>query len=390
MDGIYQEVLIWARETAGLSLQEAASKLNLKDSSASSAGEKLLAYEVGKQPSRPLLLRMEMAYRQPLITFYLPRPPTKSYRGEDYRSHPERIPPAENSLVNTLVKNISSKQSILKSLLLEEDEVEPITMIGAISPDSDIKLAAKTISKGINFDIKEFRSKRRSEEAFSLLRSKIEELGVFVLIAGNLGSHHTNIDARIFRGFALADDIAPFIVINDQDAKVAWSFTLLHELVHLWIGETGISGASSSKSIEKFCNDVSSEILLPQQDLDEFIADYSDIKSFIAKISEFSKEKHVSRSLVSYRLYRNKMIDYNEWNKLTDHFHDDWVHAKSALKKKNQSQNGGPNYFILKKYRLGKSLVSLVQRMSNTGTISPTKAAKILGVRALKVNKLFS
>jgi hypothetical protein len=35
----------------------------------------------------------------------------------------------------------------------------------------------------------------------------------------------------VFRGFAPADDLAPFIVINDNDP--AHSFTLLHELVHI-------------------------------------------------------------------------------------------------------------------------------------------------------------
>src|SRR3546814_17037769 len=61
-----------------------------------------------------------------------------------------------------------------------------------------------------------------------------------------------------FRGFALADPIAPFVVINDRDAKTAWSFTLLHEVAHLWIGATGVSGGHFEGSTEQFCNDVAS------------------------------------------------------------------------------------------------------------------------------------
>jgi hypothetical protein len=57
---------------------------------------------------------------------------------------------------------------------------------------------------------------------------------VFVLLVGDLGSHHSPLSQEVFRGFALADKRVPFIVINDQDAKTARSFTLIHELTHIF------------------------------------------------------------------------------------------------------------------------------------------------------------
>ena len=60
-----------------------------------------------------------------------------------------------------------------------------------------------------------------------------------------MGNYLSAIDVDVFRGFAIADDIAPFVVINDNDSVSAWSFTLLHELVHLLLGETGIRRRSS-------------------------------------------------------------------------------------------------------------------------------------------------
>ena len=87
-----------------------------------------------------------------------------------------------------------------------------------------------------------------------MLRAKVESAGVFVLLIGNLGSHHSALGLEAFRGFALADPIAPFIVINDQDAKAAWSFTLLHELAHLWVGATGVSGQFTEGQLERFYN----------------------------------------------------------------------------------------------------------------------------------------
>ena len=35
---------------------------------------------------------------------------------------------------------------------------------------------------------------------------------------GNLGSHHTDLEVEVFRGFALADDFAPFVVVNPKDS----------------------------------------------------------------------------------------------------------------------------------------------------------------------------
>ena len=84
---------------------------------------------------------------------------------------------------------------------------------------------------------------------------------------GNLGSHHSDIDARVFRGFALADPVAPFVVVNEKDSRTAWSFTLLHELAHLWLGQTGVSGYDGEAEVEKFCDAVAARFLLDPQEL---------------------------------------------------------------------------------------------------------------------------
>ena len=78
---------------------------------------------------------------------------------------------------------------------------------------------------GEDFDVAEYYAQPSPEQAFRLLRERAEEAGVFVLLKGDLGSHHTAIDTDTFRGFAIADEIAPFVVINDNDARPAWSFT---------------------------------------------------------------------------------------------------------------------------------------------------------------------
>ena len=71
------QVLTWARETAGLSLAEAADAITLNTARGVTGADRLAAMERGEvDPSRPLLLRMAHKYRRPLLVFYLDRPPT--------------------------------------------------------------------------------------------------------------------------------------------------------------------------------------------------------------------------------------------------------------------------------------------------------------------------
>ena len=87
MPKVNPTIMVWARETAGLTQEEAAKKLGFQDSSRSSAVEKLALIESGqKEPSRSRLVKMAGQYRRPLLTFYLSKPPQKSNRGVDLRT----------------------------------------------------------------------------------------------------------------------------------------------------------------------------------------------------------------------------------------------------------------------------------------------------------------
>ncbi len=183
---------------------------------------------------------MAKAYRRPLLVFYMASPPPRGNRGEDFRSLSARHTEVE-PLVDALVRDIRARQSIVRSVLEDDEEATPLPFIGSMTTENGLGAVLASIRQTIGIDLATFRAQGSPEAAFALLRTKVEAAGVFVLLVGNLGSHHTNLDVSAFRGFALADPIAPFIVINDQDAKSAWSFTLLHEMAHLWLGATGVS-----------------------------------------------------------------------------------------------------------------------------------------------------
>ncbi len=392
MPKVNPDILQWARKTAGLTLENAVKKLNLHDARGVPAVDRLVALENGDtEPTRPMLLKMAKQYHRPLLAFYMSAPPRHGDRGQDFRTLPEDHSVVDEALLDTLIRNIQARQSMVRAIIEDEDEeVESLSFVGSAQSSDNVSDVARSIQRTINFDLEKFRNQRTLNAAFALLREQVEEAGVFVLLIGNLGSHHTAIDIEIFRGFAIADDVAPFVIINDQDAHSAWSFTLLHELAHLWLGQTGVSGAITEIATERFCNDIAGEILLPRQELMNLnISNATDIDTTKDLISSFATERNVSSSMVAYKLFRNDLISHDTWNTLNHLFRRLWI--QNRRKQRDQARNHdnqGPSYFVVRRHRVGTTLVNFIGRMMTAGAVTTTQAGKILGVKPGNVHKL--
>jgi len=384
-------IIRWARETAGLTLEEAATKLNLYQARGVSAVDRLTALESGDdQPTRSLLTRMAKQYRRPLLTFYMSAPPRKGDRGQDFRTLPVDYSDADEALLDALIRDVKARQSMVRAMLEDEEDTEPLHFVGSMRMSQGISAVLSSIQETIQLDIAEFRAEDSPSEAFTLLRSRVEAVGIFVLLIGNLGSYHTAIDLATFRGYAIADDIAPFVIINDQDARPAWSFTLLHELVHIWLGQTGVSDLRAEISIEKFCNDVAGEFLLSNSELEQLdVDDSTDLESAQRRIGEFALDRNLSASMVSYKLYRKGTIDFESWKLLSETFRTMWIARRNERRIRAREQEiHGPTYYPVRRHRIGKALLELVGSMMRAGAITTSKAGKVLGVKAKNVQNL--
>ena len=360
-----------------MSLEEAAKAVALNTARGKSGAERLKDIEDGKtEVSRQQLTKMAEKYRRPLVAFYMSSVPTTGERGEDFRRAPNTLPPDFNPRLDALIRNVRARHDVVR-FLLEDDEIEPHSFVGSASlADGATKVAEKIVSS-IGFELSEYRRGADVDKAFAYLRNCLERSGIFVMLLGDLGSHHSKIEPRSFRGYAIADKIAPFIVINDNDARSAWSFTALHEAAHIWLGQTGISGASHEVAVERFCNDVAGLILLPATEIRALTLP-KDFSESLAAIGEFSSERNVSRTMVAYLLFREKQISSARYREFTDHFYGAWLASKEKKKEKDERRI---NRYVVLRHRLGPALVGLAKQSLDSGSLSPTKASSLLGVK---------
>jgi Zn-dependent peptidase ImmA (M78 family) len=391
MPALNPKIFVWARETAGLSLDEAARAIELKEAHGVSGGQRLAALEAGdEEPSRPLLVRMAKAYRRSLLVFYLEGPPKTGDRGKDFRTLPGGKPPLFNPVLDALIRDVRGRQSVIKSLL-EDEEAERLPFIGSADMNVPVPELAERIVRQTDFDLVKFRGQDSVEDAFAYLRLRLEDTGIFVLLLGNLGSYHTNIPVDTFRGFAMADEIAPIAIINDNDARSAWSFTALHEVAHLWLGDTGVSGWATGLAIEQYCSDVAAEILLPPREIDEFVdVGRLSFDKLVDSIGKFAGRRKISRAMVAYRVFRMGAITHKIWGDLNERFRQDWLERKEREALKQATREGGPSYYVVRRHRIGKALLDLAGRSLGEGLLTYTKAGRLLGVRARNVEPLLS
>lgn len=398
---INPSILVWARQSAGLTLDDAAEKLALSTTTKSTAAEKLTALETGQtQPTRSQLNSFANVYKRPLLTFYLSEPPRKGDRGQDFRQTPEARGSRDNGMLDALLRDVKARQEMVRDILLDDDNFTRPDFVGSAHMQDGVSVVVQRMADRLGFDHTDISLRKGdSGDLFGRLRKAAEAIGVFVLVLGDLGSYRTTITAKVFRGFAIADDIAPFVVINGKDARPARAFTLIHELAHIWLGQTGVSGDISTSApitdsarIERFCNDVAGEFLLPEGHFRKSAVNFdsTDVDAARACIDLVAGRWSVSEPMVAYRLQRRGELSAFAYETLRVEYHRRWM-VNLERERENRPENvGGPHGYVIKQFNLGAALVDVVNRGFKEKSITHTKAATLLGSKAISVSGFLS
>ena len=251
------ELLRWARERAGIEADALARRF-----------PKYHEWESGLAlPTLKQVEKLANVTHAPVGYFFLNQPPREALPIPDLRtvgSLPVRAP--SPNLLSTIYL-CQQRQEWYREFVRAEGDA-PLQFIGSETTASRIERVAARIRNSLDLDLAAQAALPTWTEALRCLIDSADSLGVLVMVNGVVGNNtHRKLDPEEFRGFALADDLAPLVFINGADTKAAQMFTLAHELAHLWLGESALSDAAlnafPSHTVEAWCNRVAAELLVP-------------------------------------------------------------------------------------------------------------------------------
>lgn len=212
---IKAELLGWARNCAKVTVDDAAKAVSV-------ATETLKAWEAGDEtPTVSQLRNLAGKYHFPLAVFYLPKPPTDFSPLRDFR----RLPDATDRTISAeLARQIRSAHERRElALELHEDLDEPVRPFRLKASLADApESVGKEIRRFLGVNDADQRKAARADRTFDFWRRKLEERDVLVFVA----SGSESVDLKEMRGFAIARNQLPVIVINGRDSQGGRCYTL--------------------------------------------------------------------------------------------------------------------------------------------------------------------
>lgn len=315
---ITPEVLKWAREKRiKLEIDYAAKKLGIDS-------ERLQAWEDGtEQPTFAQLKKIAKLYKTHISIFYLPEPPTDFQPLTDYRVLPEHFAIDEEQIyrLNANIVEAFERREMLIELYELLEESPPDVPLNVDRHDN-LRQTAQKITEFLEFNRTQLQHANDPYAALKFWKQAVEAKGI--LVCQTSVNTHLSVELETARGFCIAQRPFPVIVVNPKDSPYGRIFTLIHELVHIVLGESAIQNTdfeatppSNLDPIEVFCNQVAAEVLVPEDELLEIV----NLEMFEEDLSGTSKFFHVSPEVImrrlltlgkisrhDYRTYRNRQL----------------------------------------------------------------------------------
>lgn len=331
-----------------------------------------------KNPTVAQIQQLSKTSKLPFGYFFLNKPPKLDLPLLDFRtvSNSGIVEPTQE-LIDT-VNEMQSKVSWLKDYRKTQG-TSPNAFVGTESVDTLLSTDKQAtmilhyfgLNTGWNLERK---------NAFNYLRDKVTNYGITVSVNGVVRNTRRRLNQNEFRAFALVDDWAPLIFINTRDSFNARLFSLVHELVHLWYGQSELldfnfqmEPSYNHPNIEHKINAVTENILLPKTALvniwSETVAD-----TIFGKIIIVSKKFGVSPMVTAIRLKGLKLISQQIVNQTRKSMLD------NAFLRSRQDKKGGPSFYQNLAYKTDHNFAWDVINSTKNGETSYSDLFDLLNV----------
>jgi len=216
-------------------------------------------------------------------------------------------------------------------------------------------------------------------EALAHLVNQIEDHRIIVVFNGVVGNNtHRKIAVEACRGFVLVDEMAPFMFINNADAKAAQMFTIVHELAHIWLGySAGFDFRlmrPADDPLEKMCDGIAAEFLVPSKAFGIFWKKSQSIER-AARHFKVSEIVIARRALDTGKINRRQFSD----------FYYTYIH-----KERNRKKSQGGNFYATTRKRLSPTFGAHIYHAVTSGQLLYRDAYKLTGLKGNTFQTFFS
>lgn len=313
----------------------------------------------------------------PFGYMFLPNPPEETIPLPFFRTGRKAKTDKVSLNVYHAIQLIKDRQDWLTEYL-EELGSPDLQFVGKYSVKDDVGKIVSDIRDVLQLGQDWAEEHENWERALNHMTGKIEEAGIIVTFNGIVGTNTRRvIDVNECRGFVLVNKKAPFLFINSADAKAAQMFTLIHELAHVWLGESaGFDNQHllpASNPIEILCDKVAAEFLVPQE---YFLQKWEIMRDY----KSLSRMFKVSPIVIARRALDLKLINLNQFLS----FYNSYM---SDFKRRKDKQGPGGDFYATARKRVSVRFAALVNNALKENKLLYRDAYKLTNMKGDTYNK---
>lgn len=329
---------------------------------------------------RPTLKQVEKFANDthtPFGALFLPEPPVEAVPIPDLRTLGNQAVSRPSADLLETVYLCQNRQAWYRDFA-QESGMPPLDFVGSATTETPPTAVASHIRELLGLELDDRSTFANWQDALRRLIDHIEDIGVLVMVSGIVGGNtHRTLNPAEFRGFALADPVAPLIFVNGADTKAAQAFTMIHELAHIWLGESALSDAAMNvrdgKAPELWCNAVAAEVLVP---LASLRADFRG-EVTVEELERLASRYRVSTLVVLSRIQEAGLLG---WQDYRDRYEQERERIMDILDAKRGTEGGG-NYYYTQPLRLSRRFAQAVVSSTLEGSTPYRDAYRLLGTR---------